>query len=63
MMVTNLRYVLDEQGIELTTDILELAVKTTVDFLLSPGQQRRVSAETGLPLETVALIAERFRNP
>lgn len=63
MMATNLRYVLDEQGIELTTDILELAVKTTVDFLLSPGQQRRVSEETGLPLETVALIAERFRNP
>ena len=58
-----LRDVLDGQGIELTTDVLELAVTTTVNVLLSPGQQARVAAETGLSLQTVAEVARHLRNP
>ncbi len=62
MMVTNLRYVLDEKGVKLTADILELAVSSTVRFLLSPGQLARVSASTGLSLQTVTEIARELRQ-
>jgi hypothetical protein len=63
MMVSNLRYVLDEKGIELTTDILELAVDTTVRFLLSPGQLARVVEETGLSLQSVTEVARCLKKP
>jgi hypothetical protein len=54
---------LDAKGVELTTDIVELAVHATCVAVFSPEELARVVAETGLSLQSVTEVARCLKKP
>lgn len=56
------RDALDAQGVELTTDIVETAVRAAKTAIFSPEELARVSASTGLSLQTVAEVARELKK-